>query len=204
MKFRKTCSFLAAAALSAACLAGCAGQEAATTTAPLPSTSIAATSGLSGSYASVGTFSTEDVFGTTYTQDLFKNYDLTLVNAFTTWCPPCVKEMPELEKLRQAYTDKGIKLGVVAVVLDVKTPIGIDKSALEQAKLLSERSAAQFPFLIPDDSEMNGRLSGIDSVPESFFVDSDGNIVSAAYIGARTQEEWARIVDAELAKLKGE
>ena len=51
----------------------------------------------------VGAFSTTDVVGKTYTQDVFADYDLTLVNVFTTWCSPCVEEIPVLEKLRQEY-----------------------------------------------------------------------------------------------------
>ena len=75
---------------------------------------------------------------------------------------------------------------------------------MEQAKILYERSKAQFPFLIPDDGNMNDRLTGIESFPESFFVDKDGNVVSEPYIGANTQEDWAKIVEKELADLQGE
>ena len=150
----------------------------------------------------VGIFSADDIWGKTYTQEVFANYDLTLVNAFTTWCSPCVQEIPELEKLRQEYEQAGIKLGVVAVVLDVRTAGGTDEGALERAKLLYERSGAQFPFLIPDDGSMNGRLTGIESFPESFFVDSEGSIVSEPYIGANTLDGWKEIVDQVLANQK--
>lgn len=149
----------------------------------------------------VGTFTTEDIFGQEYTQELFADYDLTLVNVFATWCSPCVQEMPELEKLRQEYEDKEIKLGVAAIVLDVKTTNGIDEGALERAQLLYERSKAAFPFLIPDESGLNGRLIGIESIPESFFVDSEGNIVSEPYVGARPMEAWSEIVELELDEL---
>lgn len=150
---------------------------------------------------SVGEFVTEDIFGKNYTQEVFSEYDLTLVNVFATWCSPCVAEIPELEQVRQAYAEKGIRLGVVAVVLDAKNALGTDENAIEQAKVLYERSGAQFPFLIPDEGNMNGRLTGIESVPESFFVDSQGNIVSDPYIGANDQAGWEKIIDAELAKL---
>lgn len=151
----------------------------------------------------VGSFSTEDVFGNCYTESLFQEYDLTLVNVFATWCSPCVEEMPELEKLRQEYADKGIRLGVVAVVLDSKTTLGTDAGAVERAQALSRKIDAQFPFLIPDDGNMNGRLTGIESIPESFFVDGSGNIVSEPYIGARTLAQWREIVEAELNGLSG-
>ena len=49
--------------------------------------------------SNVGTFETTDIDGNSYTEKVFSDYDLTLVNAFTTWCSPCVNEMPELEKL---------------------------------------------------------------------------------------------------------
>lgn len=153
--------------------------------------------------ASVGSFTTTDVQGNTVTQDIFAEYNLTLVNIFATWCSPCVQEMPELEKLRQEYADRGIRLGVIAVVLDAKTASGIDADTVALANRLRERSGAQFPFLIPDETDMNGRLTGIQSVPESFFVDSQGNIVSDSYIGARSQADWAKIVEQELSELEG-
>lgn len=149
----------------------------------------------------VGKFATEDVFGNSYTQELFEDYDLTLVNAFTTWCSPCVNEMPELEKLRQYYEEKDIKFGIVAVVLDARTADGINDTAVQQAMLLSARSGAQFPFLIPDEEYLNGRLDEIESVPESFFVDSEGNIVSGPYVGANTKERWVAVVNQELEAL---
>lgn len=151
----------------------------------------------------VGNFSTKDIFGNTYTQDVFKENDLTLVNVFTTWCSPCVEEIPELEKLRQEYEKKNIKLGVVGVVLDVETKNGTDEGALERAQTLYKKSEAQFPFLIPDEGNMNGRLTGIESFPESFFVDKNGNIVSDPYIGANSKDQWSKIIDKELANLKG-
>lgn len=152
----------------------------------------------------VGVFSTEDVFGNTCSQDIFYDYDLTLVNVFATWCAPCVDEIPVLEKIRQEYAEKGIKLGVAAVVYDAKSAREIDEGALERAKTLYADSSAQFPFLIPDDGNMNERLTGIANFPESFFVDCNGNIVSEPYIGVKTQEEWEQIIDMEFEKLHGE
>lgn len=150
---------------------------------------------------STGIFSEKDVFGNDYNQDIFSDYDLTLVNVLTTWCTYCVEEMPELEKLRADYVKDGVKFNVVAVVLDTKFNGKEDDNAIELAKTLHDKSGASFPFLIPDESEMNGRLTGIESFPESFFVDRDGNIVSEAYIGARSYKEWKTAVDGELEKL---
>ncbi|MEK6710193.1 MAG: TlpA disulfide reductase family protein, partial [Nitrospinota bacterium] len=39
-----------------------------------------------------------------------------LLNFWATWCPPCVREMPAMERLYQEYKDRG--LDVVAVSVD--------------------------------------------------------------------------------------
>lgn len=44
----------------------------------------------------VGEFSMQDIEGQAYTQEMFADYDLTMVNVFTTWCSPCVNEIPKL------------------------------------------------------------------------------------------------------------
>lgn len=152
---------------------------------------------------SVGEFTTQDMNGQTYTQDIFKDYELTMVNIFTTWCSPCVAEIPDLEKLRQSMADQGIKVNVVGVVLDVLDEKGeVNQEALENAKLLAEKTGATYPFLLPDASYMNGRLIGIQGFPETFFVDKDGNIVGETYSGSGDLEYWTSVVEKELANLK--
>lgn len=69
-----------------------------------------------GDSTNVGKFETKGVDGKDYTEKVFSDYDLTLVNVFTTWCSPCVNEIPELEKLYEEMKEKGV--GVVGVVLD--------------------------------------------------------------------------------------
>ncbi len=167
--------------------------------AAIDSSSNVPSSDLTGS--SVGEFTTQDVNETTYTQDIFKDYDLTLVNIFTTWCSPCVAEMPDLEKLYQQMKDKGV--GVVGVVLDVLNEKGeVEPDAMEQAKLLVKRAGVTYPVLLPDSTYMNGRLMGIQAFPETFFVDKDGNIVGETYSGSGDLEYWLSTVEKELASLK--
>lgn len=42
--------------------------------------------------------------------------DVVMLNVWATWCLPCRVEMPSMEKLHQAYGDKGLK--IVAVSID--------------------------------------------------------------------------------------
>lgn len=151
----------------------------------------------------VGTFETTDIDGNTYTEKVFSDYDLTLVNAFTTWCSPCVNEMPELEKLYQEMKDQGV--GVVGMVLDSVSEDGTpDDSIVQKAQLLKKKTGVTYPLLIPDKGFLNGRISGLQSFPESFFVDKDGNIVSDPIMGSNTFDGWKEAVEKQLAALKGE
>lgn len=151
----------------------------------------------------VGTFETTDIDGNTYTEKVFSDYDLTLVNAFTTWCSPCVNEMPELEELYQEMKDQGV--GVVGMVVDSVSEDGTpDDSIVQKAQLLKEKTGVTYPLLIPDKGFLNGRISGLQSFPESFFVDKDGNIVSDPIMGSNTFDGWKEAVEKQLAALKGE
>lgn len=145
----------------------------------------------------VGKFETKGIDGKDYTEKVFSDYDLTLVNIFTTWCSPCVNEIPELEKLYEEMKDKGV--GVVGVVLDTVGDDGKqDEETVKKAGVLQDKTKASYPFLIPDSTMMNGRLNGISAFPETFFVDKEGNIVGETYTGSHTLDEWKEIVEKEL------
>lgn len=150
----------------------------------------------------VGKFTTQDVYGKTVTNDIFGEHELTMVNVFATWCSPCVAEMPDLEKLHQQMKDRGV--GVVGVVLDVLNEKGeIVDEDLKRAQLLVENTGVTYPILLPDVSYFGGRLTGIEALPETFFVDKNGNIVGESYSGSGGLEDWLEVVERELANLKG-
>ena len=98
----------------------------------------------------VGKFETTGVDGKTYTQDIFSKYDLTMVNVFTTWCSPCINEIPDLEKLYQEMKDKGV--GVVGVTRDT---IGSGGKQDEEA--------------VKKGSGNSGENKGILSIPDPGF-----------------------------------
>lgn len=153
--------------------------------------------------SSVGDFITQDVNGETITQDIFKEHDLTMVNVFTTWCSPCVSEMPDLEKLSQQVGDRNVAVvGIVMDVLDEKGKI-MDEN-LEQAQLLVQKTGITYPIILPDSTYLNGRLTSIEAFPETFFVDKNGNIVGETYSGSGSLEDWLDVVEQELANLEAD
>ncbi len=143
---------------------------------------------------------TMDIDGKEFSGKDFSDYDLTMVNVFATWCSPCVQEIPDLAEIQKEMKDKGVN--IVGVVTDTVDQTGENQEALEKAKLIRERSKAEYPFLIPDKSNFNGRLSGIQAFPETFFVDKKGQIVGETYSGSHNKKAWLEIIEKELAKVK--
>ena len=142
----------------------------------------------------------EDINGESYTEAMFQDYELTMVNVFATWCSPCIAEIPYLEQLSQDMADSGVN--VVGIVLDTADGEGgVDADALDAAKTLAQELGTTYPFLIPDAGLMNGLLTGIQSIPTTFFVDSEGNLTGYAYVGSRSLEDWTEIVNSELENL---
>lgn len=146
---------------------------------------------------SLGEFSMEDIYGEAYTQEMFADYKLTMVNVFATWCSPCIKEIPDLEALKNEVA--GQEVNLVGIVLDaVDEKGGADPEAVEKAQALAEQIGVTYPFLVPDAGYLNGLLMGVSAVPTTFFVDSEGNLVGEVYMGSRSLEEWRSVVETEL------
>ncbi|QIB69422.1 TlpA family protein disulfide reductase [Aminipila butyrica] len=144
---------------------------------------------------SVGDFKAQDLAGNTVTKDIFSNYDLTLVNVFTTWCSPCIEEIPELNEVYKEMADK--KVNVIGIVLDVNEDGKIDSSKMDKLNKIIESTKAEYMVLLPDDVLRTGLLKDISSVPQTFFVDKDGNIVGETYLGSRNKSEWLKVIETE-------
>lgn len=146
---------------------------------------------------SLGEFSMEDIYGESYTQEMFADYRLTMVNVFATWCSPCINEIPDLEILKNEMAEKEVNL--VGIVLDAADGEGgADQEAIEKAKALAEQLGVTYPFLVPDAGYLNGLLLGVSAVPTTFFVDGEGRLVGGVYLGGHSLEDWRSIVEAEL------
>ena len=156
-------------------------------------------------------FELKDVDGNPVTQDIFKDYDLTLVNIWATFCGPCLQEMPDLGKLNQEYQDAGKSFQIVGLVADGFSVedngklIQRDEEMVEKAKELIAQTGADYLHIVPDGSFAYSLLmSGeAQSVPTSVFVDSEGNIVGRTVMGARAADNWRTIIDERLAEVSG-
>lgn len=138
-----------------------------------------------------GDFTATGIDGQEYTQDIFADNKLTVVNIMATWCGPCVQEMPELEKLSQEMAGEGV--GVVGIVSDVWEDGETDQSAMNTAHEIQEGAGVTYPLLMPDADGIQAVLRSVQAFPTTFFVDSEGNAIAYSE-GAMSLERWKESV----------
>ena len=143
---------------------------------------------------------TKDIDGKEFSSKDFANYDLTMVNVFATWCTACIQEIPDLVEVQKEMQAKGVN--IVGIVTDTVDDTGENREAIEKAKLIQEKTKANYSFLMPDKTNFNGRLNGIQALPETFFVDKNGQIVGDTYSGSHNKKAWIEIIEKELSALK--
>lgn len=141
-------------------------------------------------------FETTDLAGNKVSsEDVFGGNTLTMVNLWGTYCGPCIGEMPELEELNSRLKDKNC--AVVGVVIDV--PDADNSIMVETAEAIIGDTGVTYLNLIP--------WSGLDTdfpaqfIPTTYFVDSNGQIVGEAAVGARGADEYEALVDELLESL---
>lgn len=125
------------------------------------------------------TFSTVDQNGTTRTESIFANKELTMLNLWGYWDEACVRELPTLQMLNNNFAD----LQVYGVSLS-------DYEA-DNVQAMSD-AGVSLPLLQLTDS-LNSLLN-TGYIPAAVFVDSDGHVVSDVYVCSRSYDEWAETV----------
>ena len=124
-------------------------------------------------------------------EDVYKNANLTVINIWATWCSPCVKELPEIQKLADEYKDAGVN--VLGVLFDSE-----DDGAIKNAKeLLEEKGVKYTQIKATDDMLTFLEKHDVTALPTTFFVDPDGNIIDTE-IGSHSYDEWKEIVDKKI------
>lgn len=158
----------------------------------------------SGEYSAedkAGTFSSflsYDLGGAPVDESVFAGYKLTMINIWGTFCGPCLSELPDLAALSAEYAGKGVR--IVGIPIDVtKNADGTFSSELLQtARQLVRDAGVDYLQMLPSDDLMNARLNDVVYIPETIFVDSEGNMIGESYVGSRSGEAWAAIIDSLL------
>jgi len=108
-----------------------------------------------------------------------------ILNFWATWCGPCVREMPELEKIHQNYSAENVQvLGIVIV--------SNEKEILKQIAL----TGVTYPNLI-GNKKLIAEYGYFTSIPHSLIIDPDGNIYKQLE-GSQTYADFEREIKALL------
>ncbi len=150
---------------------------------------------------SFGKFTATDLNGNEVTQDMFSNKDLTMINIWATFCGPCLEEMPGLGALSAEYANKGMQ--VVGIVVDVLDSSGaVSSSQVDFAKEIVQKTGASYTHLLPSEDLIRIKLNAVSAVPETVFVDKNGNVVGEPLVGSRSEDDWKAIIDKYLEEVK--
>lgn len=122
----------------------------------------------------LASFSAKDMNGKAVNQSVFTNYDLTMVNIWTTWCSYCIKEMDGLEAL---YKQLPENVNMLTICVDAK-------EEMELAEEILDKTGATFQTLVGNDSLQETLLQYVSGYPTTVFVDKDGNVVGDVQQGA--------------------
>jgi peroxiredoxin len=105
---------------------------------------------------------------------------IVLVNFWATWCPPCRKEMPDLQALYDKYKDRGF------VVLSIS-----DEDAPKISRFLAQ-TRITYPVLLDPGSRVHASFQ-VDGIPKSFVYDRGGKMVAQS-IDMRTREQFQEML----------
>jgi cytochrome c biogenesis protein CcmG, thiol:disulfide interchange protein DsbE len=131
-------------------------------------------------------FTMETFEGEVYTLSELQG-NVVVINFWASWCPPCREEAAYLEATWRAYQDEDVIF------------LGVDYVDTEEEALAYIQ---EFEITYPNGADLGTRISQayrIQGVPETFFVDRDGNL-QGVKIGPLYPPELEARIDELLAK----
>lgn len=105
-----------------------------------------------------------------------------LVNFWATWCPPCRKEMPDLDALYKKFKGKGLVI------------LAIDDEEVGKIKPYLVEHPVSYPILL-DPGRRTNESFRVDGIPKSFVYDREGKLVAQS-IDMRTQKQFLEMLAA--------
>jgi len=103
-----------------------------------------------------------------------------LVNFWATWCPPCRKEMPDLDVLYKQFAKQGL------VILAFS-----DEDVSKVKPFLAEHPVS-YPVLL-DPGRVVNKMYFVEGIPKSFVYDREGKLVAQS-IDMRTRGQFLEML----------
>ena len=110
-------------------------------------------------------FQLEDTKGAKVTLSELRG-KVVMVNFWATWCPPCIEEMPSMERLNKFMADENF------IMLAINT----EKDGRSVVPDFLKKKPYDFTILYDDQGAVQQQY-GVYKFPESFIVGKDGTVV---------------------------
>ena len=108
-----------------------------------------------------------------------------LLNVWATWCDPCRDEMPSMQRLYDAYRDRGLRIVAVSIDDDGNEPL--------IREFVAEHHLT-FDVLHDLRSEIMASYQ-VRGVPESFLISASGRIVATRFVADWSTPESRQLVE---------
>lgn len=109
-------------------------------------------------------FTLEDLNGKEISLNEYRG-KVVLINFWASWCAPCLREMPVLEKIYQNYKDQDVQVFGIAIV-----------SRVDEIPKKVNTTGITYPILL-GDKQIIADYGYFTSIPQTFIIGRDGIIV---------------------------
>jgi thiol-disulfide isomerase/thioredoxin len=118
---------------------------------------------------------------------------IVLLNLWASWCPPCIRELPALDRLQQRLG--GEDFAVVA--------ISLDRSPEPARAMFIDRLGLEHLDFFIEPAESLGKFFPVDVLPSNFIIDREGRAIGMlrSYVDweSRAADEFIeRLIDGSL------
>lgn len=119
-------------------------------------------------------------------KDVITRHKYTLIEFWSTYCVPCISEMPNLIEAKKMYKEKGFE--VMTVSLDRQDDLGRWKGMVAALKMDS--------FVNTNDKGKRLATSlNIKQIPVNYLVDSNGKIIAHNLRGSALEKKLAELLN---------
>ena len=115
-------------------------------------------------------FTLQDLDGKNISLSDFRG-KVVILDFWATWCPPCIKEIPDFIELYEKYKDKGFAM----------LGISLDQAGISVVKSFAQKYKINYPIMMTD-GQVDKAYGGITSIPTTFIIDPAGNM-QKKYVG---------------------
>ncbi|MGC4020208.1 MAG: cytochrome c biogenesis protein CcdA [Muricomes sp.] len=132
-------------------------------------------------------FELKDQFGDTHKLSDYRGKTIFL-NFWATWCPPCRAEMPDIQKLHEAYQGEE---NPEVVILGVAAPEYGQEQNEEGVKQFMEENGFTYPVLMDTGGKLFEQY-GVYSYPTTFMITKEGKVFG--YVSGQMTEEMMKSI----------